>query len=112
MFSSAKIKIGDFNAPGINWSNKSLSICYASKQFWDSLVTFTNEVLLEQIISQPTRSPKILYLCFMSHPDLSQGYTVILGLSDHDAVKVCIISHQTLSTKSNTNEIFLYKKAD
>ena len=60
MFPPAKIIIGgDFNAPGINWSNKSLSVSYANKQFWESLVSFTNKFMLEQIVFQPTRGPNI-----------------------------------------------------
>ena len=48
--------------------------------------------LLEQIITQPTRGTNILDLCFTSHPDLSQGFTIVPGLSDHDAVIVSFVS--------------------
>ena len=82
-----------------------LSVSYVSKQFWESLVTFTNELMLKQIVSQPTRGPNILDLCFMLHPDHSQGCTVIPGLIKWSWCSNSIISHQTLLTEPN-------KKAD
>ena len=65
MYPSAIIIIGgDFNSPGINWSNKSLITSYISRQFREALIALTNEFMLEQIITQPTRGTNILDLCF------------------------------------------------
>ena len=78
IFPLAKIIIGgDFNAPGINWSNKSLSVSYVSKHFWESLVAFTNVFMLEQIVSQLTRSPNILDH-YQNLPSIYGQLTVLL----------------------------------
>ena len=100
MYPSAKVILGgDFNAPGIIWSNKSLSTSYISKQFCESLIALTNEFMLEQIVTQPTRGMNISDLCFLSHPDLSNGCRVIPGLSDHDAVIVSLVTKFYLQNK-------------
>ena len=55
--------------------------------------------MLEQIVTQPTRGMNTLDLCFLSHPDLSKGCTVIPGLSDHDAVIVSLVTKLYLQNK-------------
>ena len=92
----------EFNTPGINWSNKSLSISYVSKQFQESLVAFTNEFMLEQIVSQPTRGSNILDLCFMSHPVwLFSRLHCDPGpkSSDHDAIIVSLATNSIYRIK-------------
>ena len=68
MYPSAQVILGgDFNAPGIIWSNKSLTTSYISKQFRASLIALTDKFMLEQIVTQPTRGMNTLDLCFLSH---------------------------------------------
>ena len=112
MYPSAKIIIGgDFNSPGINWSNKSLITSYISRQFHETLITLEDEFMLEQIITQPTRGTNILDLCFTSHPDLSQGFTIVPGLSDHDAVIVTFVSKLYLQNQL-PRKVLMYKKVN
>ena len=62
MYPSARIILGgDFNSPGINWLNKSLTTSYIIKQFRETLVALTDEFMLEQIVTQQTRGSNILY---------------------------------------------------
>ena len=112
MYPSAKIIIGgDFNSPGINWSNKSLITSYISRQFRETLITLADEFMLEQIINQPTRGTNILDLCFTSHPDLSQCFTIVPDFSDCDAVIVSFVSKLYLQNQL-PRKVFMYKKVN
>ena len=67
--------------------------------------------MLDQLITQPTRGTNILDLCFTSHPDLSLGFTIVPGLSDHDAVIVSFVSKLYLPNQL-PRKVPIYKNVD
>ena len=69
-YPTAKIFLeGDFNSPGINWSNSSITDFYVSTSFRGKLIELFEEFHLEQLILEPTQQYNILNLCFTSHPN-------------------------------------------
>jgi len=102
---------GDFNCPGIEWLSVTLTDPYVPKCFRESLIMFSQECLLDQIVLQPTRGNNILDLCFVSHPDYVLKYEVVPGFSDHDAVIVNILNCITVSEHPK-NEILCYRQAN
>ena len=109
---TAKIILGvDFNAPGIDWSNRSLIESYASIAFRKKLIFIAEEFQLEQIVSFSTRGHCILDLCFMSHLDSVVSCESHPGFSDHNIVLVNI-SNQLNYFKQPPRKIHLFKKAN
>ena len=85
----AKIFLGgDFNSPGINWSDGTLSDFYVSISFREKIIDIIEEFHLEQLVLEPTRQYNILGLCFTSHPTSVISSQTSPGLSDHEAVIV------------------------
>ena len=56
---------GDFNCPGIDWCSGDLTESYLSASFRESLIMLSQDFLLEQIVTEPTRLENILDLCFI-----------------------------------------------
>ena len=102
---------GDFNCPGIDWAHGCLTDSYISASFRERLVTISNNLFLDQVITVPTRGPNILDLCFTSHSNTIQNFYTIPGLSDHLTV-VVDIAPCSYHTKQLTRKVYLYKKAD
>ena len=75
------------------------------------MITFTQDFLLEQIITEPTRGDNILDLCFVLHPNCIQHYKIAPGLSDHDAVILDMYHHAGHNVKLK-KKIYCYRKAD
>ena len=84
---------GGFNCPGINWHTGNLTESYLSLLFWESLIEFAQDFLLEQIILEPTRDDNISDLCFTSHPGSIYQYKIVPSFSEHDAVIINIVQH-------------------
>ena len=59
---------GDFNSTGIDWFSGCLTESYLSAVFRESLILLSQDFLLEQIVTEPTKEGHILDLCFISHP--------------------------------------------
>ena len=75
-FPNASILLGgEFNIPGIDWPSCSLTCSYLSITLRESLITFAQDFLLEQIITKPIRGINTLDLCFVSHPNCIQHYS-------------------------------------
>ena len=74
-YPTAKIfLVGDFNSPGINWSDSTLSESYVLVSFREKLIEVTDEFHLEQLVLEPTRQYNTLNLCFTSHPSLNTSH--------------------------------------
>ena len=111
-YPAAKIFLGgDFNCPGIDWSNNSLIHSYIPLSFREYLITFAADFYLNQIVTSPTRGSNVLDLCFVTHPDVVHLCQVIPGLSDHDAVLVKF-SHRVHINKKQPRKVPLYKNAN
>lgn len=83
------ILFGDFNFPGITWSNVALTASKhnAESDFLNSCLTFG----LSQLISKPTRqtehSSNILDLLLTSHPDNFSTVSYLSAISDHSVLQ-------------------------
>ena len=66
---------------------------------------------LEQLVHKPTRNKNILDLIFSSYPALVSDLSVILGISDHDAV-LFSFNAEGIITNNPRHYIYLYQKAD
>ena len=102
---------GDFNCPGIKWSDGTLLESYLPAATREALLQFSNHHYLDQIVLQPTRANNILDLCFTSHPGKIELCNTLPGLSDHEAVFVKFSAqlhkHEQLSKK-----VYVYRNAD
>jgi len=80
----------DFNCPGIDWENNTLTDSYVSCEFREKLIDFSHNNQLSQLVTFPTRVQNTLDLCFTTHPNIVTSCEPLPGLSDHDAVLVSI----------------------
>lgn len=79
---------GDFNYPGINWSDCSLRAgCRDSSECRDFLAV-TQSYNLTQIVLDPTRGDSVLDLLFSSHPECMSACHILETISDHNAVLI------------------------
>ena len=108
---SKVILAGDFNSPGIDWTNGCLTDSYISKSFREFLIDISSDYFLEQIVSEPTRGRNLLDLCFTTHPNqVKQCYT-LPGFSDHEAVIITLMTSMH-EQKQYPRTIPLYNKAN
>ena len=64
-YPTAKIFLGgEFNSPGIHWSNSSIADSYVSTSCREKLIEVSEEFCQEKLVSEPTRQRNILDLCF------------------------------------------------
>ena len=100
-YPTAKIFLGgDFNSPGINWSDVTLTESYVPASFREKLIEVTDEFHLEQLVLEPTRQYNILDLCFTSHPNIVTSSQTSPGLSDHEAVVIKFCCQTSLPKQS------------
>ena len=92
--------MGDFNLPGINWSeNQSNLKERASSNSNTLLLEFMENNLLSQYVKQPTRQKNILDLFLTNNPNLVLHTTSEeTNLSDHNIVSI----HTTYNLMSHT----------
>ena len=102
---------GDFNCPGVDWSDGSLINSYILASFRERLIEIADDLHLDQIVKVPTRGLNILDLCFTTHPDKVDGCQTIPGLSDHSAVLISF-SHNIQLSRQNRKRITLFDRAD
>jgi len=102
---------GDFNCPGIDWGSGDLTESYISVSFRESLIVLSQDFLLEQIVTEPTRLGNILDLCFISHPSYVCHSNTVPRLSDHDAVIVDLFN-SIPSNDEPRKKTYCFKRAD
>lgn len=80
---------GDFNFPGIFWTNNG---CSSSKTSENIFIEFFTQLHLSQFITVPTRGTNILDLLFSNEKDLVFDISVIspFSSSDHNAISFSI----------------------
>jgi len=101
----------DFNSPGIDWSSGCLTESYLTATFRESLLLLSQDFLLEQIVTEPTRKENILDLCFIPHPSYVYQSRTVPGLSDHNAVIVNLIDCTPCNSKLR-KKMYCFKRAD
>ena len=76
---------GDFNLPGIDWTNSSQGL---SGHIRDYMQTLRDDLFLTQIILAPTRNDNILDLCFVNNEDwiMNTDIREDKSLSDHNLI--------------------------
>ena len=72
---------GDFNLPGIDWSNNSTSKGCTDKASSDKLLDIAENASLTQMVNSPTRGENTLDLFFTSNKTLVNRVKVIPPLS-------------------------------
>jgi len=72
-----------FVGGGIDWGSGDLTESYLSASFKESLIILSQDFLLEQIVTEPTRLDNILDLCFIFHLSCVCHSKIIPGWSDH-----------------------------
>jgi len=95
---------GDFNCPGIDWENNTLTDSYVSCQFREKFIDSSHNNQLSQLV---TFLQNTLDLCFTIHPNLVTSCEPLPGLSNHDAVLFSI-----KTPKRVAKPIYLHKLAD
>ena len=105
--------VGDFNFPGIDWENWTLSNCSLEKQFLDIL----REHLLIQHVTEPTiarvlNRPHVLDLV-ISKEDLASKVLHLspLGNSDHSILSFDILE-QTMGIDNRSCSKYNFSKGD
>ena len=100
------VMMGDFNYPGIQWSNFS-----ASNQFENSFVNFVNENCLHQHVQEPTRGENILDLVLSSDADQISNLKVgcTFSSSDHSSISYEINFY---SIENHSRSTPNFRKAD
>ena len=112
MFPDAVLILGgDFNSPGIYWSSGCLTESYFPAAFRESLILLSQDFLLEQIVSKPTREENILDLCFISHPSYVCQCRTVSSLSDRNAVIVDLLNCIPCNSKPR-KKMYCFKRAD
>lgn len=107
------ILAGDFNAPGINWSNLESSIYLSSPS--EKLLEMVDEHDRKQLVKSPTRrhgnTHNILDLVFSNNAGIVSGIEVVPGVSDHDMI---LFSVKTLCRKKKNvkRKVYIKKKAN
>ena len=99
---------GDFNSPGIDWEHGTLIDSYAPCYLREKLISISQDTLMFQMVTFPTRAQNILDLCFTTHTDTVLTCEQTPGLSDHDAL---LINFQTLLhvIKQNSEHLSVQK---
>ena len=112
MFPDAVLILGgDFNSPEIDWSSGCLTESYLPAAFRESLILLSQDFLLEQIVTDPTREESILDLCFISHPSYVCQSRTVSGLSDHNAVIVDLLNCIPCNSKPR-KKMYCFKRTD
>ena len=105
---------GDFNLPGIDWSNNSISENCHDKAICNKMLQIAENTGITQMVHTPTRGDNILDLFFTSNDSLVNRVQVMPPLSqeaDHDSVFLNISTKARLNKQTRRN-ILLYNKTD
>ena len=105
---------GGFNLPDIMWMDGHGTIkanpAYGTRI--NSLLLDTlNDHGLEQLLDGLTRNNHFLDLVLSTHPETICDVTVVLGMSDHEAITFSIKCNTSLYKKS-AHKVFLFHKGN
>ena len=103
---------GDFNAPGINWSDMTVKPYAYLKGMCHRLLNIISSFSLSQLQTEPTRQNAVLDLFCTNKPGLVKNISLIPGISDHDGVIVVDMSLKAVINKKPQRRIPLWSKAD
>ena len=103
---------GDFNAPGINWSDMTTKPDASLKGMCSRLIGILSTFSLSQLQTEPTRQNAVLDLFCTNKPGLVKNISLTPGISDHDGVIVVDMSLKAIINKKPQRKIPLWSKAD
>jgi hypothetical protein len=98
---------GDFNLPGIDWSDKHVTPNNPHPNLSRSFLDLVDDMSLEQLVEDPTRGSNILDLYLTNRPTFVKKVSVVPGISDHDAVIVDTCLRPSINKKVR-RKIFKY----
>ena len=105
---------GDFNLPGVDWTNNTCKPHAASPALCNTLIDIAQDNGLEQIVDEPTRGDNILDLLFTNNPTLINNAQCMPPLSqqaDHNTVFIDMNIKPKVN-KQPPRKVHQYKKAD
>ena len=108
------ILMGDFNLPGISWTNvggQIVSVPTYGLEVNSTFLDLVNDHGFEQFVSSPTRQSNTLDLVFSTYQNITD-VVVTPGMSDHEAIIFSIHTACKLIQNKAEHRIPLYHKAD
>ena len=109
------ILAGDFNLPGIEWTDGQGTILSNPTYGYNLNETFIdvlNNHNLEQLVNSPTRQNNVLDLVFTSTPSLIEKVQTHPGMSDHEIVTFFINCKRPSINRKAPRRIYFYHKGD
>ena len=105
---------GDFNAPGINWTDNDVTIKHdaRNKGMCARLLSIFSNFSLHQLQTEPTRENSVLELFCTNKPGLVKNISLTPGISDHDGVIVVDMALKAVINKKPQRRIPLWSKAN
>ena len=101
---------GDFNAPGIRWSDITLSENVNCSFAHNCLIDIVHDHGLHQLVTSPTRGNNILDLFLTNDPSTVMNIKILPGISDHEIVST-VTTLVPKILKQSRRKIYLYNKA-
>ena len=102
---------GDFNLPGINWEQNSLTDSCPYAENHRQLINFIDDFGLCQLVKNPTRGENILDLMLVNNMSFVNRVETLPGLSDHDAV-FTEFDLRPFRPRQPSRKIPVYERAD
>ena len=102
---------GDFNCPGINWNNNTVSTDADDRPIQEAILDITSNAYLTQVHDQPTRLSNTIDLVLTSNPTLMKSTRSIPGISDHNIV-VTDFDIKPCVKKEKPRKFYKYKQAN
>lgn len=102
---------GDFNCPGIDWTNNTIKTHSTEKETHETLLEFLEEHFLTQVQHKPSRQTNCLDLLITSNPSKLKSITLAPGLSDHDMI-IADMDIQPSINKPAPRKIYKFNKAN
>ena len=103
---------GDFNLPGIDWTDMSTRSGAHDVAHCEQLMDMTTRNKLDQVVRETTRLNNTLDLLFTTHPGLISRSTTGPGVSDHDQLVIVDTDLRASVNKKRPRNIQLFSKAD
>ena len=105
---------GDFNLPGISWSDDNYTIKSNppyGMEVNNKMLDIVNDHSLFQHVQHPTRGKSILDLVFTTKPDMVRNVDVVSGMSDHDLV-LLDVNLRPSRNKKPPRKVFMFKRGN
>ena len=106
--------MGDFNLPSISWTDvggQVTSPLTYGLEVNNTFLDIVNDFGIEQFVNSPTRQSNTLDLVFLTYQNITD-VIVTPGMSDHEAITLCINSACKFTQNKTEYKSPLYYKAN